>query len=407
MAVLFRVQHLDHLGSVISTHTPVGGSLEWEFRANEVGEISYQIAQSDIEDQNLGALSFAPYRTDWRLQQKVGTGSWESIAAGIHVPVNIHSDEDAVNVAGKDWAHWLEQPVWFDYYDFNWSQAGLVHATRKDDIIEDTNDAGGWTPGANNIYSGKAVLAFMPGAIQAAMINELVDNTKRGTDYVNISTVFTGTAGSGTLVLDSYVIFFQDQSTVLQHINNVAALDNPYGFDWTMNANKQMEFFGPRKVVAQAPTPIWTITKDSILEQPIIDLDWTNNGPLGTHIVGLSRGSPSLWWYKKDQDSIDKFREWLKIEKVGDSYIKGPDMRYAVNGLQYIHPQKDITITILPEVVDPFEGFKNHVGDVVRVKWDFPPHHEVNAYYWITGQRFHGDAPGNYMCDLALQQIYG
>lgn len=389
------------MGSVISTHTPVGGTLAYNFIANGVGDITYQIAMEEYDRLNLPANAFAPYKTDWRLQQRVSNGPWESIMGGIHVPVNIRNDEDAINVAGRDWAHWLEQPVWFDYYNYDWNQAGSTYATRRRDVIKASRS----TP--SGVIQNIAVLAFAPGVSQKTMISTLLNNTNRGTNPVKITPVFTGSAGADNLTLQAYIIVFQDETTVLQHINNVAALDNPYGFDWTMNWNKRMEFFGPHKIVVEAPDPIWTITKDSIYEQPILDLDWTNNGPIGTHVVGLSIGSPALWHHKRDQDSVDLYREWLKLERVGDQYIKSPEMKYAVDGLQYIHPHKDITITILPEVIDVYSGFKNHVGDVVRLKWDFPPYHEVNAYYWINSQRFSSDPAGNWKCDLGLQQIYG
>ncbi len=400
MAVKFRVQHLTHLGSVISTHTPVGGTLSYGFKANEVGDIAYQVAQEELVRLQLPANSFAPYKTDWRLQQQVSGGSWTNIHAGIHVPVNLVNDQDAVNVAGKDWAHWLDQPVWFDFYNYHWDTIG----NGIDEMINSDHALSG---AVNGVVNKPAVLAFIPGCSQETMLRTLITNTKRGTDYVNISAVFSGNVGNLQLTVDPYIIGFEDTSTVLQHINNIAALSDPFGFDWTMNASKKMEFFGPRKIVENAPDPIWTITKDSILEQPILDLNWTNNGPIGTYIVGMSIGSPALWHHKRDQDSEALYRQWLKLENVGDRYWKGPAIKHAVDGLQYIHPHKDITITVLPEVLDPYEGFRNHVGDVVRLKWDFPPYHEVNAYYWITDQHFMSDPSGNWKCDLGLQQIYG
>ena len=402
MAVSFRVQHLAHTGSVISTHYPVGGSLSWGFVANQVGDISYQLALDDV---TIGRDAFAPYKTDYRLQMKTVSGSWQSTMGGIHVPVNLKNDEDAVNVAGKDWAHWLEQPIFFDYYNYNWNQAGSGYATRKRDV----NKVSHATPNSV-IVDNIALLAFGINVPQYAIIDKLLEKSRHGANYVNISQAYEGTAGSGALTLQAYVIQFQDETTILQHINNIAALDDPYGFDWTMSHDKRMSFFGPRKTVAAAPSPIWTLTQNMLVEQPMLDIDWTNNGPIGTHIVGLSIGSPALWYFKRDQDSVDLYREWLKLERIGDHYIKGTDMRYALNGLQDIYPHKDVKITILPEIVNPtdeLDGFRNHVGDVIRVTWDFPPYHKVDAYYWITEQRFSSDTSNNWKCELGLQQIYG
>jgi hypothetical protein len=393
---MFRVRHKNHAGTFLSTHEPVGGTLRYSFRAGQPGDVSYTLPFSGP---GMGRDIFTPYKTDFQLEyREPGQSGWNAVMGGIHVPINITSDEDAVKCAGKDWSHWLEQPVWFDYYNYHWNTAGDAFATRKRDVIKASRAI---TAG---IYENIALLAFTPPASQAAICRKLIDNTKRGPNYVNINPKFTGNAGAEQLTTTSYIINFQDKTTVLQHINNIAALDDPYGFDWTMNTGKVMEFFGPRKTRKQAPRPIWIITKEMLAEQPMIHLDWTNNGPLGTHIVGLSVGSPALWRFKRDQESIDLYREWLRIEDVGDQYIKGPDMRYAIDGLDYIHPQKDVKIVVLPELLEG--GFFNHIGDVIRVRWDFVPYHEVNAFYWINEQTYEGDAAGNWKMTLGLQQIY-
>lgn len=397
MAVLFRVQHLNHSGGVVSTHTPVGGSLHWAFKANDMGDISYTLPLSDTA---IGRDSFAPYFTDWRLQQKVDTNAWESIAAGIHVPVNMVSDEDTVHVAGKDWAHWLEQPPWFpDFSDLNFSPKVFKSA------FKDYNEPLSRTEPSGFVNTPIAK-AWYPPAIQQDVIQWLVENLRRGTDYVNITTAFNGTGWSE--VTDLKIIIFQDETKILDHINEIASMDAPYGFDWTMNWNKQMEFFGPRKQVATSPTPIWTINETMILN-PVDMLDWTNNGPIGTVIMGLGPASPGIWRIKKDQQSIDRYRLWNVLERVGGPFLfktKG-QIRYLTDGLQYMAPQKDLKVTIRPEDIDPFTGFKNQIGEVVHISWDFPPYHQIDAYYWIVGQDFSSDAPGNFKCDLSLQQIYG
>jgi hypothetical protein len=395
MAIKLRVQHLNHSGGVVSTHTPVGGSLRWSYRATDMGDIAYELP---LSDPLIARDAFRPYFTDWRLQQNVDGNGWESIAAGIHVPVNLVSDEDDVNVAGKDWAHWLEQPVWFDSYGIAFTAGDLQ------DLIDETK--GGVVYDGNGFWDTIAGMAWSAsdGATQQSIIENLIDNTKRGTDFVNINPNFNGVGW--TEILSFGPIMLQDETNVIDHINTVAKLGDPYGFDWTMNWNKSMEFFGPRKNLAASPTPIWTIS-ESDLVQPTDTIDWTNNGPLATHVVGLGQGSPAPWHFKRDQDSVDIYREWLKLVRVGDAYVRGqPDVEFATEGLQYIHPQKDLKITIRPEDLDPFGGLKNHIGDVLRYTWDFPNYHQIDAFFWIVEQQFYGDGPGNWKCDLGLQQIY-
>jgi hypothetical protein len=404
---MFRIRHLNHAGGLVAQHQMVGGTLSYSFRAGSPGDVSYQLANS------IGGIArdaFAPYKTDFMLQyQNPAGGAYENIMGGIHVPVNLKNDEDAVNVAGKDWSHWLEQPYWFPFYALDYNDGAAMQQV----IDADREYPAG-------ITETVAAAAFYPPVTQGAIIRHLINNTQPAgrpaagpyfglapATYVPIHPVFTGSAGDAQFTESSLIIQFQDQTTVLQHINNIAAFDEPYGFDWTMNPNKNMEFFGPRKEVKHAPNPIWTITKDQIIgglaENPLFELDWTNNGPLAAHLVGTSNGSPGAWWHKRDQDSVNKFREWLRIETLGDQYWRGPDMRHALDGLDYLHPQKDLRIVVLPSLLT--NGFKNHIGDVVRLKWDFPPYHEVNAYYWINEQTYDSDGE-EWKLTLGLQQIY-
>ena len=78
-------------------------------------------------------------------------------------------------------------------------------------------------------------------------------------------------------------------------------------------------------------------------------------------------------------------------------------MLHALGGLDYLHAQKDVRIVVLPSLLT--DGFKNHIGDVVRIKWDFPEYHEVNAFYWINEQSYDSDGE-EWKLTLGLQQIY-
>lgn len=392
----------------------VGGSLRYSFKAGSPGDISYQLANS------IGGITrdaFASYRTDFMLQfQPPSGGAWQNIMGGIHVPINLKNDEDAINVAGKDWAHWLEQPYWFPYYIFDYSAPGTTYATVLRDVIKANR-----TYPNGQITKTVAATAYIPPINQGQVISDLINNTQpagrpasmplypglQAGNYVPINAVFNGNSASAQFTKSAMIIQFQDQTTVLQHINNVASMGDPYGFDWTMGPDKTMTFFGPRKEVRFAPSPIWTITKDQIIggliENPMLELDWTNNGPLAAHLIGTSNGSPGLWWHKRDQDGVNAFREWLRIETISDDYWRGDDMQRALDGLDYLHSQRDVKIVVLPSLLT--DGFTNHIGDVVRIKWDFPPYHEVDAFYWINAQDYESDGE-EWKLTLGLQQIY-
>jgi hypothetical protein len=425
MPTKFRVQHLDHSGTVVSTHIPVADSLTWGYKASDVGDIAYDIAFDDEALGIWGAISggesslFYPYQSDWRLQQDDGSG-WRGIAAGIITEVNMVDEEDVVHVRGKDWAHWLEQPVWFDIYD-------TVFPTDPDDaktfwqgIVGDYHRGvheSDFTNGFAKVPGGSPLIyAWIPPATQADIIQFLIQNSRQGTNYVHITTAFYDTAGDSTIT-PSLIIEFQDQTSILDYINQLGQMDSPYGFDWTMNFGKKMEFWGTRKNLASSPDPSMYIEKDIFIgEQPALGIDWTNQGPVGTFILGTGIAQPGLWWRKKDQDAIDLYRQWLRIQPVQNINMQNvhtiddiiqKQIRFKTNGLKWIEPQKDVKIDVLPEFAYPLGGgFDNHIGDVVRVKWFFDPYHTVNAFYWITEQSFSQIGGGDWKCELGLQQIY-
>lgn len=415
--VEFRVVHMDHNQNTISVHPQLAdNSLRWSYKATDIGDIQYDLALSDPALIAAGADSFAPYKTDWRLGMNVNGIGWNTIHAGFHTNVNLRPRSGIVSVTGKDWTHWLEQPVWFDFYKFDFTKPGLKGLVK--DFMKGADNAGF---NLNGFFSNDAVYAWAgpKGATQQSVINDLIflsfnrDLNAGGaftdTDYVVITPSFSG-ASMGSIM--SYVIQVQDETTYLDHIKSIAALSEPYGYDFTMNWNKTMEFFGPRLKLSASPDPIWTLDTTNVVADTVPDFDWTNNGPIATYIIGVGPASPAVWKLKKDQDSIDAYRMWLNIPRVVDTFTTSHpinQIKHATLGLQYIFPHKDLKITTIPHkmsAVSPGEGFLNWVGNTVKFKWDIPPYHTIDAYFWITGQDFHTDAAGNWLCDLSLEQIY-
>lgn len=407
----FRIVHVDHNNTTLGIFQPVDNTLRWAYRVNDIGDISYELNLQDTEliQANIaygGENFFAPYKTDWRLGMSVYGGSWHSIHAGIHTNVGLRPRSGTVQISGKDWLHWLEQPVWFNKYAVQFDLGNLEQ-------IFDA-DVADWTF-TNGFYNSDYIYAWVAteGATFKSVIDFLLNNSKRGTDFVNLAPVYNG-LGFGAGNAFTYVIQFQDETNILDHLKTLSTMSDPYGFDFYTDWDKKIYFFSPRKVVANSPTPIWTLTDENVVISTVPDFEWLNNGPLGTYIVGLGPGNPATWHIKKDQDSIDLYRQWTRLVRVGDTYVRYTSdldlIIYATQGLQYIYPHKDLNLSIYPNKVnpvDPGDGFKNHIGDVVRFKWELYPYHTVNAYFWITQQEYHGDAAGNYICDLGLEQIYG
>jgi len=412
----FRVVHLDHSNNAISIHSPVDDSLRWGYRATDTGDISYDLSLTDDEELiNAGQDSFAAYKTDWRLGMSVNGAAFTSIHAGIHTSVGLKGRSDSVSVSGRDWSEWLNQAVWFDLYDIEFNPDNFSSFKRafNKGYNEDgttTNDLGSTTFDANGFLQGPAYYVWIGllGANFETMLTDLITISKQGTDFVNLQPQFEGFSFLETL--PSYQIFWQDEGTYLDHLKTIASSGEPWGFDFYTDWDKKIYFFGPRKSVGTSPDPIWTLTTENVVIDSVPDFTWLNNGPLGTHIYALGQGSPAIWHLKHDQDSEDIYRKWLRLPRVGDIYQQSvSDVLYGAEGLQYIFPHKDLQLSIYPNKVNPGDigdGFRNHVGDVVRFKWPVMPYHEINAYFWITQQDYHGDSANNWTCDLGLEQIY-
>lgn len=414
--VEFRIVHVDHNNATISVHPQIAGSsLRWSYKATDVGDVQYDLALSDPALLAAGADSFAPYKTDWRLGMNVNGIGWQTIHAGFHTAANLKPRTGVVSVTGLDWSHWLEQPVWFNFYNNDFTKAGLKGLVK--DFMRGADNAGF---NLNGFFSNDAVYAWAGplGATQESVVNDLiflsfnrdgfVGANFTDTDYVVITPSFSGTFGG----IMSYVIQVQDETTYLDHIKSIAAMGAPYGFDFTMQWDKTMSFFGPRRALSSSPDPIWTLDTTNVVKNTVPDFDWTNNGPLATYVVGVGPSSPAVWNLKVDQDSIDAYRMWLGVPRVADVFIqRNPinQIKHATQGLQYMFPHKDLKITTIPHkmsTINPGEGFLNWVGSTVKFQWAIPPYHTIDAYFWITGQDFHTDEAGNWLCDLSLQQIY-
>lgn len=384
-----RVVHRNHSGGVIQVFKPVGDSLTYYFKASDVSGLTYQIAQSDL----IAADTFAPYRTDYELQFRYAGGAWTPVQAGIHVPVEMAANSGVVQVGGKDWGHYLEQPYFFNSYNVNADDLALGHTAFLNDPLSATT----------------AFIKFW--AVDTGLQTVITDLVAGTAASIGLTPSFIGAGWAGAKPLNHEPIVFQDTTNIIDHIRSLSAMFDPYGFDFFVDWDKTINFYNTRR---NPTTPIYTLIDNST----IADIpSWRNNGPLATHVVGLGPGSPAWWAFKKDQDNINTFRHWLRLETLGNAIHTGKgakrllrEVKSATNDLQFLFPHKDLSITIRPQalnLVNPLDMFKNHCGDVLDIDYSgMLPYHRIDSLFWITGQDFHNDSSGNWLCDLTLQQVY-
>ena len=394
-----RVQHLEHDGTVLGTFFPL--QPRFAFRANDVGDISYSVALSNPQ---VTRDAFAPKRTDFRLQVSNDGGFWRTIMAGFHWPVGFENETGIVNIQGMDWLAYLEQPMWFDLYNIQ-ARELLGGKTGLDVVIDDpskvmiawvgTDDGGDPQPGVN--YN----------ATQQTVVQDLLDAVADGNDgTININAVFAGD-GTGWSEVLNYVIMFQDETNVLDHIRAIANLDEPLGFDFFMNWDKSLVCYNPaRTAPISSINTIYSITRKS---PALVAVKWQNNGPLATHTVAVGEGSPGYWATKTFGPSVDTYRRWLRLVRPGGVYRMPKEIDSIVTAYPDRFPQKELQLTLKPDELEPTDAtafFSPMIGEALYVDIDFPPYHRINANFWIVGQEFHTDDAGNWLCDVSLEQIY-
>lgn len=393
-----RVQHIDReQGGVVGTFDPL--KPRFAFRANDPGDITYELALSNPQ---VTRDAFAPKRTDFRLQVSPNQANWRNIMAGFHWPVALNNEEGTVKVSGEDWLAYLEQPMWFDAYLID-AMDLVAGKTKIKHIIEDAHSwARVWIEA-----SGTDTDLVTYGAVQQTVVRDLVEEAAHGNDgTIQINVSFAGD-GSGWAEGMNYLVMFQDETTILDHIRAISDMDAPFGFDFFMNWDKTLVFYNPTRTAPIASiNPIYSITRNT---PALVSAQWQNNGPMATHTVALGPGNPAVWAQKTYSPSVDIYRRWLRLVKLGGNYRMPEQVEAAVNGIPDRFPQKELKLTLKPdelEPTDPTAFFSPMIGEALYVDIDFPPYHRINANFWILEQEFYTDDPGNWLCDVSLQQIY-
>lgn len=392
-----RVQHIDHAeGQVVGTFNPL--QPRFAHRLNDIGDVSYELA---LSNPSMTRDQFAPKRTDYRLQVSRTGSDWHNIQAGFHWPVGLNNEEGTVKLQGMDWMAYLDQPMWFDAYLID-AMDLISGKTKMASILDDASAWGRAWIGT----SGTDTDAVHYNATQQSVVQDLVDSIANGNDgTIKINAAFAGTSGWEEVL--EYVVMFQDSTTILDHIKAIAAMDDPFGFDFYMEPDKTLRLFNPAVVASLGDIPIdYIITRES---EALVSLNWQNNGPVATHTVGIGPGSPGIWAQKTYAPSVDVYRRWLRLVNLGGNYRMPDQVKYAVHEIPDRFPQKELKITLKPDELDPVDPtafFFPAIGRAIYVDIDFPPYHRINANFWITAQEFHTDDEGNWLCDVSLQQIY-
>jgi hypothetical protein len=164
----------------------------------------------------------------------------------------------------------------------------------------------------------------------------------------------------------------------------------------------------PRLTSATSPAITYILDNSSVVVPP---LDWTNNGPLETDTVvfGQAPNNTNRIGFSSYGPSQDVYRQWTQFAQASLASEDTIQATAAAIGFQDRFPQKDLKITVRPDLLDPIDasgGFRNLSGQAIWVTYDIAPFHTIDAAFWIKQQDFYSNDGCNWLCDLTLQQVY-
>ena len=394
----FTIDIKTFAGAVESTITnPTGLSWTYQIGANGPGKVEWSMAESDAVVLGLDGVTTMPYKRDFQLNM-----DGFPLMGGFIDSVNMPLKRDELHFVGVDWLKWLNQD-WRSYY----SPGPMDYADDIDTVIalDDPDEF-------HLMFQAGATVQNWVEAILAVV-------SENAGEQVILSPVYSGDAFSQELTG-----YWSRSSTtsVISLLQEIGAMGDPYGFDFWVEWNKELNLIGPRKTDPLSVFPIATMTQDSgeflgeeFDESPIVDGNWTNNGPLGTDIFFRDGHGNAMRYYRKPnhQPSVDQFRRWgahATIGSSGDPVSFGTqadaEFKAAAASYRMMFPQRELTLTVKPELFT----FGRVLLDPIAVDYQkFPgSFRRINASFWITSQTYREAETGSddWLCDLTLDQIY-
>jgi hypothetical protein len=380
-------------GGVISSYEAINPT--WRYALNEAGTCSWGLAfsQTDLSNRPIAPDEFGPKRNDFILRTDTGT----YLQGGRLLSVTMDSESELIQCAGKDWLEYLDQPFPFDY-----TQTINTLADNLDEVFR-----------AYIVASGTDTVNVKYNVTQQKIIQNILDAANNLSD-IFYTPVFTGT---GWTQVSHYEIPSLDETTMLGHIQAISAYADPMGFDFWCDWNQTINMHSPRIITPNSVTTILNLVWGV---DPVVKVNWTNNGPKATRTVG--KNSSNMWKERHFVNSIAQFRDYLEIVDFGERYnfaLSDTALQHQIDvatdavGTLDWNPQKELSITVIPERLfpgNPEAGFRPMVGSALSFNSGalFHPYHTVNASFYIVSQDYKTEDNGaNYTMDFGLQQIYG
>jgi hypothetical protein len=364
------VIHKDYNDNIIDEFRPMNTT--FTKRHKDSGDISYDIS---LSERTMRWAIVGPKRTRFEL--------WNSdygelpIMSGIHSYINTKRGEEVLHVQGKSWLWYLQNR----HYPFD----GL----NPNDYLAGTaaNDQG---------------LAYQQFAEPEQIINELwtVIFSRPNSDFG--MSLFTIPLGYEV----PFRVELADTRTMFDFLTELSEIEP--GFDF---------FDTPDRVVSMSADDIYLDTARldpsfcawvfDRYKPPtdIVEIEFENNGPEGTHIMGLGAGTSAriVRSYGYDQ-SQEQFGRWDMTAEFPDtlteSRLVGLTQAYFSKGLYPLH---NIPMRVKPDNIPNF-WTRIVPGQAIWIKENFESNHADGASV-ITEMQATIDNQGDAVVDLTLEEI--
>lgn len=408
MSVRFYIDYLAHAtGVAISTYEVL--KPEYSFNLSDMGTCSWNLAlsQQRVDGGPIVQDEFAPKSRDYLLRGNDGIQNVK-LQSGRLLDVGLESDTGLIACSGKDWLEYLDQPWYFGSSAGHGYQADLLTLKYSVDDIVKVFVATAGTDTPNVVF----------GSTQQKIINAILAHANLlSPGDIQYTANYAGTGWGQVL---EYEIQFLDETTLLSHIQAVSSYADPLGFDFWCDWDKKIYFYSPRLVINPSSPAAQTILTLVYGVDPVVKVVWHNAGPKATRTVG--KNSVNIWKERSFAGSISTYRDELEVIDLGQKFDSARTLAAiqhqvdvatdAVGSFDW-NPQKDLTLTVLPDRLFPsseVDGFKSMLGKAISFDSgnEFMPYHRINASYYIVSQTYRtDDDSGNFILDLGLQQIYG
>lgn len=376
-ATLWHVKHKEHDGTLIADIRPE--NLQFNLNRTPPHTIQYEMALSRPE---VSHDFIGPYRTDFELWY--GTNP---IMGGPHTSLNVQYGDDHCTIYGKDWFHLLERTQ----YPFDPRPSPPFTPSHVNDFVIGTPSQG---------------LAFeiANGDVRSGILKPILDKAL-SRPYAPGIIYPTFSAGIG--ILDNFSLALGDTMTMAGLVDQMAQVDP--GFVYEVLFGKELRIYSPHKYDEGVVTnpALANYVFDGTNNAGIEELDFTNNGPLATHLFGQGPGigqsnygaalgyGPSQAVYRRLSDTVD-FSE----RPNRNSVLKATRKTFS----EMLNPNHEITFKMDPARVTNFWTLFQP-GYALWFNLDLIAH-QLNSAQEIVQMNCSVSNEGDAIVDFGLEQIY-